>query len=57
MVDGLTFFQALTPWILVLMFQFMQRSALRETKKESEEALKIDDEHWVLDIPNLKEKE
>lgn len=37
----------------------MQRSALRIEKEKSEEEQKrvIDDEHWVLDLPETKQKE
>lgn len=37
----------------------MQRSALRIEKEKSEDEQKrvIDDEHWVLDLPETKQKE
>lgn len=40
-------------------FQFMKRSALRIEKEKSEEERKydIDDEHWVLDLPPIEQKE
>lgn len=43
----------------VLQMKFMQRSALRIEKEKSEEEQKrvIDDEHWVLDLPETKQKE
>ena len=40
-----------------IFFQFMKRTALKEIKKESEEDQRIDDQHWVLDMPQLTEKE
>ena len=41
------------------LLQFMQRSALRiEKEKHVEEQQRvIDDEHWVLDLPQTKQKE
>lgn len=43
----------------VLQMKFMQRSALRiEKEKHVEEQQRvIDDEHWVLDLPQTKQKE
>ncbi|XP_052060982.1 M-phase phosphoprotein 6-like [Mytilus californianus] len=43
----------------VLQMKFMQRSALRIEKEKHEEEQKrvIDDEHWVLDLPETKQKE
>lgn len=40
-------------------FQFMQRSALQIEKEKSEEEKQkvIDDEHWVLDLPETEHKE
>ncbi|EMP36228.1 M-phase phosphoprotein 6, partial [Chelonia mydas] len=40
-------------------FQFMQRGLDSETKKQLEEEEKkiISEEHWYLDLPELKEKE
>lgn len=37
----------------------MKRSALRIEKEKSEEERQqiIDDEHWVLDLPQTKQKE
>lgn len=44
---------------LVLFWQFMQRGLDLETKKQLEEEEKkiISEEHWYLDLPELKEKE
>ncbi|KAM4614059.1 M-phase phosphoprotein 6 [Discoglossus pictus] len=43
----------------LLRMKFMQRSLDAETKKQLEEDEKkiISDEHWYLDLPELKEKE
>ncbi|XP_069822264.1 M-phase phosphoprotein 6 [Dendropsophus ebraccatus] len=43
----------------LLRMKFMQRSLDPETKKQLEEEEKkiISDEHWFLDLPELKEKE
>ncbi|XP_059168931.1 M-phase phosphoprotein 6-like [Physella acuta] len=43
----------------VLQMKFMQRSVLRIEKEQNEEEQQkvIDDEHWVLDIPDYKTKE
>lgn len=43
----------------VLFWQFMQRGLDSETKKQLEEEEKkiISEEHWYLDLPELKEKE
>uniref|UniRef100_UPI00398E690C M-phase phosphoprotein 6 isoform X1 n=2 Tax=Pristiophorus japonicus TaxID=55135 RepID=UPI00398E690C len=43
----------------LLKMKFMQRSLDTETKKQLEEEEKkiISDEHWYLDLPELKEKE
>ena len=43
----------------VLFWQFMQRGLDSETKKqlEEEEQKIISEEHWYLDLPELKEKE
>ncbi|XP_072374016.1 M-phase phosphoprotein 6 [Scyliorhinus torazame] len=43
----------------LLKMKFMQRSLDSETKKQLEEEEKkiISDEHWYLDLPELKEKE
>ncbi|KAM4721142.1 M-phase phosphoprotein 6 [Rhinophrynus dorsalis] len=43
----------------LLRMKFMQRSLDAETKKQLEEEEKkiISDEHWYLDLPELKEKE
>lgn len=40
-------------------FQFMRRSALQIEKEKSEEEKQkvIDDEHWVLDLPETEHKE
>ncbi|XP_059146033.1 M-phase phosphoprotein 6-like, partial [Physella acuta] len=42
----------------VLQMKFMQRSVLRIEKEQNEEEQQkvIDDEHWVLDIPDYKTK-
>ncbi|MGH0122467.1 UNVERIFIED_CONTAM: hypothetical protein FKN15_005385 [Acipenser sinensis] len=43
----------------VLRMKFMQRGLDAETRKQLEEEEKriISDEHWYLDLPELKEKE
>ncbi|XP_022344682.2 M-phase phosphoprotein 6-like [Crassostrea virginica] len=43
----------------VLQMKFMQRSALQIEKEKSEEEKQkvIDDEHWVLDLPETEQKE
>ncbi|KAK6184630.1 hypothetical protein SNE40_007065 [Patella caerulea] len=43
----------------LLQMKFMQRSVLRiEEEKNAEERQRdIDDEHWVLDVPDLQQKE
>ena len=43
----------------LLRMNFMQRGLDSETKKqlEEEERKMISDEHWYLDLPELKEKE
>ncbi|XP_060582511.1 M-phase phosphoprotein 6-like [Ruditapes philippinarum] len=43
----------------VLQMKFMKRSALRIEKEKSEEERKheIDDEHWVLDLPPIEQRE
>lgn len=43
----------------VLQMKFMQRSALQIEKEKSEEEKQkvIDDEHWVLDLPETEHKE
>lgn len=43
----------------VLFWQFMQRGLDSETKRQLEEEEKkiISEEHWYLDLPELKEKE
>uniref|UniRef100_A0A674JFT2 M-phase phosphoprotein 6 n=1 Tax=Terrapene triunguis TaxID=2587831 RepID=A0A674JFT2_9SAUR len=45
--------------LCVCFFQFMQRGLDSETKKQLEEEEKkiISEEHWYLDLPELKEKE
>lgn len=44
---------------LCLSLQFMQRGLDSQTKKQLEEEEKkiISEEHWYLDVPDLKEKE
>lgn len=57
--------QLLPPWTTVVEVgsgvfpQFMQRGLDAETKKQLEEDEKriISDEHWYLDLPELKTKE
>ncbi|XP_064610770.1 M-phase phosphoprotein 6-like [Liolophura sinensis] len=43
----------------LLQMKFMRRSVIRIEKEQNEEEQRrvIDDEHWVLDIPELQEKE
>ncbi|XP_061197660.1 M-phase phosphoprotein 6-like [Saccostrea echinata] len=43
----------------VLQMKFMQRSALQIEKEKTEEEKQkvIDDEHWVLDLPETEQKE
>ncbi|KAL8585754.1 hypothetical protein ACOMHN_040536 [Nucella lapillus] len=43
----------------VLQMKFMQRSVLRmeEEQNEEEKQRVIDDEHWVLDLPHLTQRE
>ncbi|KAK7114695.1 M-phase phosphoprotein 6-like [Littorina saxatilis] len=43
----------------VLMMKFMQRSVLRMEVEQNEEEKQrvIDDEHWVLDLPQLTQRE
>lgn len=40
-----------------LIFQFMKKTALREATEDSQQTQTIDNEHWVLDIPQLEEKQ
>lgn len=46
-------------YVFCLYFQFMQRGLDSQTKKQLEEEEKkiISEEHWYLDLPDLKEKE